>query len=47
MGETKTGLDEAENPLSETHLSFCARNECADAHEAQRKRGSLGLFSTL
>jgi hypothetical protein len=44
LGGTKTGLDEMENPLSETPLSFCARNECADAHEAQRKRGSSGLF---
>jgi hypothetical protein len=39
LGGTKTGLDEVESPLSEMHLSFCARNECAYAYEARRKRG--------
>ena len=39
VSETKTGLDEAESPLSRMDLPLCARNECAYAHEAQRKRG--------
>ena len=32
-------VDEVKSPLSGMYFPFCAHNECAYAHEAQRKRG--------